>query len=68
MYVCMYVCMYIYIMFVTLVLIFKFILIYLLRVLFVLKIESIFEKKSVERDSFFIYILYRFISCLLHLF
>jgi len=36
----------IYIMFVTFVLIFKFMLIYLLHMLFVLKIESIFEKKN----------------------
>jgi len=43
-------------MFVTFILIFKFILIYLLHVLFVLKIKSIFGKKnptkSVERGSF----------------
>jgi len=37
--------------FVTFVLIFKFIFIYLLYVLFVLKINGIF-KRSVERDSF----------------
>jgi len=35
-----------HIVFVTFVLIFKFILIYLLHVLFVLKIESIFVKKN----------------------
>jgi len=49
---------YIRIVFVTFVLIFKFILIYLLHVLFVLKIKGIFKKKSstqkcVERSSFF---------------
>jgi len=46
----------IHIVFVTFILIFKFILIYLLHVLFVLKIKCIFEKKiqpkSVERGSF----------------
>jgi len=47
---------YIHIVFVTFVLIFKFILIYLLHVLFVLKIEGIFGKKnsskSAERGNF----------------
>jgi len=37
---------YIHIVYVTFVLIFKFTLIYLLHVLFVLKIEGIFEKKN----------------------
>jgi len=41
-----YIYIYIHIMFVTFVLIFKFILIYLLHVLFVLKNEGIFGKKS----------------------
>jgi len=39
-------CTYIEIVFVTFVLIFKFILIYLLHVLFVLKIKSIFGRKK----------------------
>jgi len=47
---------YIYIVSVTFFLIFKFILIYLLYVLFVLKIEDIFKKKNlaqkVERSCF----------------
>jgi len=41
-----YIYIYFYIVFVTFVLIFKFILIYLLHVLFVLKIEGIFGKKN----------------------
>jgi len=50
--------------FVTFVLIFKFIVIYLLHVLLVSKIKGIFEKKSstqkyAERDSF-IYIQYKY--------
>jgi len=42
---------YIHVMFVTFVLIFKFIFIYLLHVLFVLKIEGIFGKKSPTRQN-----------------
>jgi len=46
--------------FVTFVLIFKFILIHLLHVLFVLKIKDIFEKKNptqkFQKGSFFLYI------------
>jgi len=51
---------YIHIVFVTFVLIFKFILIYLLHVLFVLKIEVFLERKiqpkSAEKVVFFLYI------------
>ena len=48
---------YIHIVFVTFVLIFKFILLYLLHVLLVLKIKCIFRRKKIqpknaERDSF----------------
>ena len=55
-----YIYIYMHIVFVTIFLIFKFILIYLLHVLFVLKIEGIFENrksqsKRVESSFFFIY-------------
>jgi len=56
-YIYIYIYIYIHIVLDTFFLIFKFILIYLLHVLFVLKIEGIFGKrksqpKRTERDSF----------------